>query len=85
MICKKVSFADESSANFYIHKLKRTSERKTVPIRAYLCPNCNCWHLTSQETKDIEMLNRQIKNLKAKVEHYKRENEILKNKLNKRK
>lgn len=57
--CKKVSFASEKYADFYIDKLKRISQRKKVPVRSYKCDKCNLWHLTSQphplEAKVIQL------------------------------
>lgn len=51
--CKKVSFATEADADFYINKLKKTSSRKVVPTRAYLCEECLNWHLTHVQHIDI--------------------------------
>jgi hypothetical protein len=50
--CTKTYFATEKDAEFYISKLKQTSTRGKIPKRAYLCPDCFQWHLTSQD-KDI--------------------------------
>jgi len=78
IVCKKVSFADEEQANFYIDKLNKTSKRVVVPQRAYLCNKCLNWHLTSKEEnktyfsvvtenenlkKELEDKNKQIANL----------------------
>ena len=78
--CKKASFSTEDAANYYINKLKRTSSRQIKPIRAYLCPLCFTWHLTSlKETTDFDISAnvREIKKLKKKCENYR--NEIKKN------
>jgi len=50
--CPKTYFATEKDAEFYIDKLKQTSNRAKRPKRAYLCPDCFQWHLTSQD-KDL--------------------------------
>ena len=74
--CKKASFSTEDAANYYINKLKRTSSRQIKPIRAYLCPLCFTWHLTSlKETTDFEtsQKDRQINNLRRKCENYRYE------------
>lgn len=82
-LCRKTSFSDEASALFYIEKLRRTSKREIVPIRTYLCPHCNTWHLTSKpnfesvkyEMEIIKLKNiienntNQINNLKRKIEN----------------
>jgi uncharacterized protein YlaI len=68
--CTKVYFADEKNANAYIEKLNKTSDRKLKPIRAYLCEKCFNWHLTSIESYENMQLvykERQIKNLKDKI------------------
>ena len=68
--CTKVYFADEKNANAYIEKLNKTSYRKLKPIRAYLCEKCFNWHLTSIESYENMQLvykERQIKNLKDKI------------------
>ena len=51
--CKKVSFATQEDADYYINKLQKTSTRDKVPINSYLCVKCNCWHLTSWEQVDL--------------------------------
>jgi TolA-binding protein len=84
MKCKKVYFADEKTALFYIDKLKKTSIKEKKPVNTYLCPHCLNWHLTSiepKEVKNITYLNRQINNLKAKIEGLKQQNEILEQRL----
>lgn len=62
MPCKKTYFSDEKQAQIYIDKLCKTSKRKSVPVRSYLCSKCSCWHLTSKEDKNI------IRNTFKKVE-----------------
>lgn len=55
--CTKVKFATEKDAVFYIDKLKKTSVREKKPLRAYLCPFCISWHLTSREDYDTPHKN----------------------------
>jgi hypothetical protein len=50
--CSKTSFSDEGVANGYIEKLRKTSTRSRVPKRAYLCPVCLRWHLTSGDKEN---------------------------------
>lgn len=83
--CKKVYFANEKSAEYYIEKLQKTSTRKILPVRAYLCEKCLSWHLTSiisEERKQIIHKDRQIANLKAKVQHLENKVKRLTNKGN---
>ena len=61
MDCNKSKFADEKAAIFYIKKLKDTSTRNDVPVRAYLCPDCNSWHITKKVDKMFDWkLNEKI-------------------------
>lgn len=48
MECNKSKFLNEKFALDWIEKLKRTSVREKVPLRAYLCTRCGTWHLTSR-------------------------------------
>ena len=45
--CTKTSFATEKDAQNFIDKLVKTSIREKTPRSAYLCPDCNNWHVTS--------------------------------------
>lgn len=44
----KVAYRDEHSGNRAIQNISNISKRDLVPIRAYLCPFCKHWHLTSR-------------------------------------
>lgn len=52
--CKKTSFGTKAFADEYLAKIERESKRPKIPIRSYLCPKCNNWHLTSWEAVDID-------------------------------
>jgi len=65
-VCKKVYFATEADADYYIKKLAKTSKRDTKPVRAYLCEKCNCWHLTSWAEVDID---KAFQDIDAEVEY----------------
>ena len=71
--CKKVAFATEENAEFYIKKLQRTSIRLVKPQRAYLCEKCLRWHLTHIQTIDLRCVEKENEKLKS-------ENLILKQK-----
>lgn len=84
MYCSKTSFATEKDAEFYIEKLKKTSNRDKIPKRAYLCTECFHWHLTSIEEDYLdglriymEFLEKRIKTKEKKLRILKR---IIKNK-----
>lgn len=68
MTCKKTKFATEEYAAAYVKKLQKTSKRKVVPQRTYLCPECLTWHLTSlpAPVSEITKLHDQIKSHKDK-------------------
>ena len=70
--CKKVAFGTKEAADYYLVKIKRNSKREKVPERSYLCYKCNCWHLTSWEAPDIELLfvqiNSEIEELNKSIE-----------------
>jgi hypothetical protein len=61
--CSKTFFATEKDADFYIKKLKATSNRSTIPKRAYLCTECLNWHLTSKE-KDLDVIDKYKQKIK---------------------
>ena len=65
--CKKTSFADEKTANYYLDKLKKSSRRAKVPVYAYLCTKCFAWHLTSWEQPDVLQM---ITELNEEIEEY---------------
>jgi len=72
--CKKIRYADEETAEYYLNKLKETSKRKLKPTRVYLCEKCFTWHLTSigyeaeydDKTASLQLEN---KRLKGKITH----------------
>jgi hypothetical protein len=73
-VCKKVKFATKKDAEFSISKIKNTSTRNVIPVRAYEC-KCGAWHLTSKRDmhndanriqeleEEKELLNAKIKEL----------------------
>jgi hypothetical protein len=44
----KRRYHDHAQAIRVLHLLASRSERGKIPTRAYYCPDCNGWHLTSQ-------------------------------------
>lgn len=84
MECTKVKFATESAAEFYIKKLKATSIRREKPIRAYLCPFCTTWHLTSktiEERNVISDLKKELHERKMLIQDLQKTVKDLKNEL----
>lgn len=47
-MCTKVQFS-KREAKTALNQLKKVRKKYRKEIRAYHCPNCNHWHLTSQE------------------------------------
>ena len=46
----KVRFRDEKSAKMSMSNARRLNpDSAKQPVRAYLCPDCMGWHLTSKE------------------------------------
>ena len=62
-ICNKVYFSSKKFAEEDIARIKSKSNRDKKPIRAYLCKNCNSWHLTSSPPKGFVGLTQQVKEL----------------------
>lgn len=68
--CHKTRYANETEANNDLEKIKRTSTRSSIPIRAYFCPICSNWHLTSQQPYTVTKLKAISKELEdVKAEH----------------
>ncbi len=75
--CTKTKFANEKAALDYVRRLKNTSTRSIIPTRAYLCPYCETWHLTShgsysEKEKRLQIIidkrNAEIEDLKKKLD-----------------
>jgi|688.fasta_scaffold28482_8 hypothetical protein len=70
-LCNKVKFGSEKDALFSLKKIKETSDREIIPIRAYHC-KCGAWHLTSKrdvfkDDKRVEQLEAEIETLNIKI------------------
>jgi len=70
-LCNKVKFGSEKDALFSLKKIKETSDREVIPIRAYHC-KCGAWHLTSKrdvfkDDKRVEQLEAEIETLNIKI------------------
>jgi len=65
--CKKTSFTTEDYAEFYIKKLKTTSKRNVLPVRAYLCEKCFQWHLTHLQPIDVISFQFEFDKMKSKI------------------
>ncbi len=51
-ICDKYQYRDEDQAKKHLREIRRKgpqSSRHILPVRAYPCPICNFWHLTSKK------------------------------------
>ena len=80
-LCKKTKYSSKEFAEFGIVHIQEKSFKAKVPVRAYLCDRCNCWHLTSKP--DYFELQKEIDLLKEKnkeLENAAKENELLKEK-----
>lgn len=76
LICKKTKFASKEFAIESLVKITETSDRKIIPVRAYLCKHCFSWHLTSKpdlfelqaETEKVKLENRHLEEKIVKLE-----------------
>jgi hypothetical protein len=80
-LCKKTKYSSKEYAEFGIVHIQEKSFKAKIPVRAYLCEKCKCWHLTSKPDyfelqKEIELLKERNKELENVV----KENELLKEK-----
>lgn len=46
-ICEKIAYPNEAEAKFALKTITQTEQEHKKPVRAYECPKCNQWHLTS--------------------------------------
>ena len=46
--CNKVKYGTKKAAEEDLKRIKNSSKKEILPIRAYKCKICNCWHLTSK-------------------------------------
>lgn len=49
--CTKAKFTSKAYADQFIDEVRRKSDRDTNPAKAYKCPKCGLWHITSQGKK----------------------------------
>jgi len=74
--CKKVHFRCEQDALYSLEKIKKTSKKKVIPVRAYLC-KCGFWHLTSKASAhhdSPEELKQRIGELEKEINNLKQRN-----------
>ena len=45
--CGKVRYRDELAAMLALGSTRRSRSKKRAEVRAYRCPTCKGWHLTS--------------------------------------
>lgn len=82
-ICKKERFLNQDFAELYIKKYKKTySKGKTESYyKAYLCPKCSNWHLTTKKPKESLEKDTLIEKYKLKIDNQKNQILILQKKL----
>lgn len=67
MECKKVRYKDKGEAQERLNKIRKISNRNKKPLRAYYCPNCGEYHLTSI-TKATQKVILQRNSLETRIE-----------------
>lgn len=51
-ICNKVTYPTEAAAKASLRKIRGAKNKHKKPQRAYECPDCSGWHLTSQDSRE---------------------------------
>lgn len=72
--CQKKRYRTAWLAEATMQTIHKGQPRDKMPVRKYLCPLCNFWHLTSRpgwqeyDTKEVtpEMINERLKQLTKK-------------------
>lgn len=67
MSCKKKAFESLEDAGIKLNKIKEEEGDNKKPIRAYLCPNCEKYHLTSFTNK----LQKKVVEIHKSIEKHK--------------
>jgi hypothetical protein len=49
MTCKKIAYKNEISAMLALAQCRNSRKRRRMEVRAYFCPICKKWHLTSKK------------------------------------
>lgn len=47
--CTKITYATEAIAKAELARIKQREQKHKKPYRAYECPDCGGWHLTSRD------------------------------------
>ena len=47
--CTKIAYPTETEAKWHLRQIKQKDGEHKKPYRAYECPHCSAWHLTSRE------------------------------------
>ena len=48
VVCRKFRYRDQSHALADLTRIANEATNKHIPVRAYPCPHCRGWHLTSR-------------------------------------
>lgn len=74
-VCTKTIFANEEAAKAVIEQIAKKNQDRKRPTRAYKCPDCGHWHLTS--LPDIDKLLQENANLHRQVDDLKQQVQLL--------
>ena len=78
MCLKKKSYIDEELAN---NRIKEIQKERPNYLRAYQCPKCHMWHLTSKKSIEKVNISKREENLKNRAIYSQKLKEWLKEKI----
>jgi hypothetical protein len=54
LVCDKISYYNEKLAKQVLNRIHKYEHDYKVPVRAYECPKCSQWHLTSMPLEEYK-------------------------------
>lgn len=63
-LCAKITYPNKVEAKFELKNIRECKQKHKKPIRAYECPICSGWHLTSKPDSNFIKFGNQNENEK---------------------